>query len=186
LETYIPISFLNDFLFCPRSIYFHQLYSKFSSSVYEQVPQKRGKAAHEAIDLKRYSTRRNILQGLEVYSEKYALFGKIDTFDVVTGRLRERKREIKTIYEGFVLQIYGQCLSLREMGYTVTDLSLYDLTHNKEHPLPLPEDAPDMMARFDEVVQALKEFNLEDATFKPIEAKCRNCIYNNLCDHSLC
>jgi CRISPR-associated protein Cas4 len=186
METYIPISFLNDFLFCPRSIYFHQLYSNFSSTVYEQVPQKKGKAAHEAIDERRHSTRSNILQGLEVYSEKYSLFGKIDTFDLSSGRLRERKREIKRVYEGFVLQIYGQCLSLREMGYTVSHLSLYDLTHNREHPIPLPEKDPAMMARFEEVVEALKEFDLEDVSFTPVEVKCRNCIYSNLCDRSLC
>lgn len=186
METYIPISFLNDFLFCPRSIYFHQLYSNFNSSVYEQLPQKMGKAAHHAIDQRRHSTRSNILQGLEVYSEKYSLFGKIDTFDLVTGRLRERKREIKAIYEGFVLQIYGQCLSLREMGYTVRHLSLFDLTHNREYSLPLPEDNLTMMTRFGDVVEALKEFDLEDVSFTPVEAKCRNCIYSNLCDRSLC
>lgn len=39
MEPYIPISFLNDFIFCPRSIYFHQLYGRSSESLYHSTDQ---------------------------------------------------------------------------------------------------------------------------------------------------
>jgi CRISPR-associated exonuclease Cas4 len=186
LELYIPISYLNDFLFCPRSIYFHQLYANFNSTVYHQAPQSKGKAAHETIDTKKYSTKSSILQGVEVYSEKYSLFGKIDIFDVNSGKLRERKREIKRVYEGYVMQIYAQCICLREMGFHVSSLSLYDMTHNRETNVALPEDDPEMMSRFEQVVDLLFTFDLFNTSFTPFEAKCKACIYSNLCDFSLC
>ena len=34
MEDYVRISNLNDLLFCPRSIYFHNLYSDFDETLY--------------------------------------------------------------------------------------------------------------------------------------------------------
>jgi CRISPR-associated protein Cas4 len=68
MESYITLSFLNDFIFCPRSIYFHQLYSGLNYELYKQKPQIAGEAAHSNIDNKNYSTRKNILQDIEVFS----------------------------------------------------------------------------------------------------------------------
>ena len=186
MESYIPISFLNDFIFCPRSIYFHQLYGSYNSSLYQQKPQVSGKAAHEAIDNKTYSTRKSVLQGQEIYCEQYKLCGKIDTYDINSGRLTERKKEIKQVYDGYVFQTYAQCFALREMGYNVTAIVFYDITHNRTHPVPLPEEDELMFQKFEALVAALNTFNLDDDAFKPVEAKCCNCIYSNLCDYSLC
>ncbi len=61
MESYITLSFLNDFIFCPRSIYFHQLYSNFTETVYKQQPQIKGTAAHQSIDEQNYSTAAHIL-----------------------------------------------------------------------------------------------------------------------------
>jgi len=76
MESYITLSFLNDFIFCPRSIYFHQLYGSFAETVCKQSPQYKGTAAHETIDERTYSTSAHILQGMEVYSEQYNICGK--------------------------------------------------------------------------------------------------------------
>lgn len=46
--NYIPISFLNDFIFCPRSIYFHQLYGRSNESIYHTTSQSEGKLAHKS------------------------------------------------------------------------------------------------------------------------------------------
>ena len=94
MEGYIPISYLNDFIFCPRSIYFHQLHGELSTRLYHDKPQIEGKAAHSAIEEKRYSTRKKILQGIDVYCEKYRICGKIDLFDTQKGILTERKKHI--------------------------------------------------------------------------------------------
>lgn len=63
MEAYLPISFLNDFIFCPRSIYFHQLHGRVSQKIYQQTPQTRGLAAHKTIENKSYSSSTSVLQG---------------------------------------------------------------------------------------------------------------------------
>ncbi|MEQ9310053.1 MAG: type V CRISPR-associated protein Cas4 [Balneolaceae bacterium] len=186
MEPYIPISFLNDFIFCPRSIYFHQLYKAYHTALYQEKPQIAGKEAHTAIDKGTYSTRKTVLQGMDIYSDTYNLCGKIDVFDTSTGVLTERKREIKTIYDGYVFQVYAHYHALTEMGYKVTSIVLHDLTHNKNHPIPLPSDDPVMQGKFETLVDQLNSFDLNAKDFTPIEAKCQNCIYSNLCDYSLC
>ena len=186
MEAYIPISFLNDYIFCPRSIYFHQLYGKFKSTVYQQKPQIAGKQAHTTIDENTYSTSKSVLQGIDIYSEKYNLCGKIDLFDTETGIIIERKREIKTIYDGYVFQVYAHCHALREMGYKVNRIQLHDLVHNKRYNIPLPEVDVEMQAKFELLIKHLNEFDLNDPSFTPLESKCSNCIYSTLCDYSLC
>ena len=73
MELYLKISNLNDFIFCPLSIYYHQLYGELEERMYYGQAQLDGKAAHSAVDEKRYSTHKNILQSLDVYSNEYKL-----------------------------------------------------------------------------------------------------------------
>lgn len=186
MEPYIPISFLNDFIFCPRSIYFHQLYQNFHHAFYKQKPQYNGSAAHNSIDEKSYSTEKNVLQSFEIFSEKYNLCGKLDVFYIKQCRLMERKREVKVIYDGYVFQVYAQCHALREMGYEVKEIVIHDLIHNKNYPIPLPEADLVMQNKFEELIDQINSFNLLHSPFQPIKSKCENCIYNQLCDESLC
>lgn len=154
--------------------------------MYQRAPQVAGTAAHSSIDNQQYSTRRNILQGLEIYSDTYRLCGKIDIFDLKTNQLRERKREIKRIYDGYIFQVYAQYHALTEMGYQVRSIVLYDITHNKSYPVALPEEDTEMQHKFEQLVAALNAFDLNSDTFIPTIHKCRNCIYSQLCDKSLC
>ena len=66
MEPYLPISYLNDFIFCPRSIYFHQLYGRVNQRVYHTPAQTQGKAAHKAIDTQRLN-----LYGFDTYQGVY-------------------------------------------------------------------------------------------------------------------
>lgn len=66
MELYLKISYLNDFIFCPLSIYYHQLYGDLSERMYYGSSQLDGKAAHSAIDEQGYSTHKNILQGMDI------------------------------------------------------------------------------------------------------------------------
>lgn len=186
MEPYITLSFLNDFIFCPRSIYFHQLYGGLNQELYKQKPQIAGEAAHSAVSGKSYSTRKGVLQNTEVFSEKYNICGKIDVFDCEAGRLTERKREIKTIYDGYVFQVYAQCHALREMGYVVQEIVIYDMVHNKNYPIPLPENDAEMQLKFEKLIFDMNHFDFEDAGFEPNRAKCERCIYSQLCDVSPC
>ena len=184
MEPYIPISFLNDFIFCPRSIYFHQIYQGFDSQVYHTDIQVKGRMAHLSIDNKKYSTRKDILQGFPVFSSEYSLHGRIDTFDRRTGVLTERKRQIKKIYDGFVFQIYAQYYCLEEMGYQVNKLFIYSMNDNKKYFIPLPENNPEKEREFKNLLKKMHSFQLEDS-FSPNKNKCKSCIYQNLCDCGL-
>lgn len=185
METYIPISYLNDFIFCPRSIYFHQLYGRASTRLYHTKDQARGLAAHQTIDNQSYSTDKTILQGLEVFSERYNLCGKIDIYHAKTKELVERKKKIKVIYPGYIFQIYAQYFGMVEMGYTVKKLKLYSMDDNKNYPIPLPENEPEQLKKFEGLIDAIKQFSLS-SHFSPNIKKCQRCIYRNLCDQSLC
>lgn len=186
MEPYIQISFLNDFIFCPRSIYFHQLYSGFIHDLYKQKPQLEGSSAHRTIDDKTYSTKKSIMQGMSVFSEKYNICGKVDVFDVKEGKLIERKKNISMIYDGYIFQVYAQCHALREMGYIVNEIIIHDLDHNKNYPIPLPENDDVMQKKFDELIESINSYNMFDSGFIANFSKCSNCIYSKLCDKSLC
>lgn len=186
MEPYITLSFLNDFVFCPRSIYFHQLYGGLNHDLYKQKPQIAGEAAHSAVENKKYSTRKNVLQNIEVFSEKYNICGKIDVFDCRVGKLTERKLEIKTIYDGYVFQVYAQCHALREMGYDVNEIVIHDMVHNRNYPIPLPEDNPEMQEKFEKLIFNMNHYEIGGGNSEPNEAKCKRCIYSQLCDVSPC
>lgn len=49
-STVILISELNDFVFCPKSVYLHHIYARFDQSLYHETFQTEGKIAHETID----------------------------------------------------------------------------------------------------------------------------------------
>ena len=183
IDDVILISNLNDFVFCPVSIYFHNLYGNQSTITFQNTDQINGSKAHEAIDQGRYSTRKNVFTALEVYSEKYNIVGKIDIYDSDTKTITERKRTIKQLYDGFYYQIYAQYFAMKEMGYEVKHLELYSMSDNKHYQVLLPEENIPMLVKFEKVIGDMKTFSLE--TFKPDSAeKCARCIYEPACDRS--
>lgn len=179
MQDYIRISQINDFIFCPFSIYLHGIYENFSEKTYHATYQTRGKIKHESIDTRKYSTSKNILQSLEVYSEKYRLTGKIDTLDVQSGTLVERKNKIVKIYDGYRYQLYAQYFCLSEMGYAVKKLALYSLSDNKKYSISVPHD--ENVKEFEAVLNKLRSFNAQGRLSKNPQ-KCEKCIYNNLCN----
>ena len=185
MESYITLSYLNDFIFCPRSIYFHQLYSIYNEQNYKQKPQIAGTEAHVSIDNNTYSSKSSILQGTEVYCDKYNIVGKIDVFDISTGRLTERKKSVKSIYDGYIFQVYAQYFALTEMGYNVKEIIIHDITHNKNFQVQLPTENDFMFQKFESLIIQIQNYQL-NGTFCPILEKCSNCIYSPLCDKSLC
>lgn len=184
MEPYLKMTYLNDFIFCRLSIYYHELYGSIDTRFYYDTPQIEGKAAHQSIDEATYSTHKNILQGIDVYSDEFNLCGRIDLFDISKGLLTERKKHVVRIYDGYVYQVYAQYYGLTEMGYHVRYIRILSKDDNAIYPIPLPEDDPEMLEKFRRVIKDMHEF--DPAVFIPesIE-KCRNCIYTNLCDRSL-
>lgn len=183
-DDYLPISYLNDFVFCPVSIYFHQLYGDQAPITYQCSDQINGTAAHEAIDTQTYSSHHDVLQAIPIVCEKYKLIGKIDLFYQKEGLLVERKKRIKTIYDGYVFQIYAQYYGMVEMGYEVNKLKLYSKDDNHSYPILLPDENLEMKIKFLKLLHQVQGFQVESFRQTNRE-KCVHCIYEPACDRSL-
>ncbi len=182
MESYISIAYLNDFVFCPRSIYYHHLYQSFHDLHYKSNFQIQGDISHTNINEQKYSSKKDILQAIYVYCEEYKLCGRIDIFDKKTKTLIERKHSVTKIYDGYVFQLYAQYFAMIEMGYEVEKLKVYDLSKNQSHFIKLPTDDPLMKNKFIDTVNKLRNYNLYIDNQTINEKKCLKCIYNRLCD----
>jgi CRISPR-associated protein Cas4 len=185
MEYPIPISYLNDFVFCPISIYFHQLYGDTDRMLAQCRDQINGTSAHAAIDHQRYSNKKSVLQGFPIFCEKYGLYGKIDSFDNDKGVLTERKKKISVIYDGYVFQLYGQYFSLIEMGFSVHSIRFYSFDDNKVYEVNLPSENAAMLVKFEKTLASIRSFSFDDFVQQNQE-KCLRCIYASICDRSLC
>ena len=178
-EDYITISSLNDFIFCPYSIYLHNVYENTDESLFHAIPQTQGRIAHEAVDEKKSSTRKDVLQALPVYSQRYRLMGKIDIYKAKEKYLIERKYQLRNIYQGQIYQLWAQMLCLLEMGYEVERIAFYEISTKRTIPISLPSDGD--IQRFEDFLHSFRNY---DPTL-PFQAnlnKCRHCVYCNLCD----
>ena len=182
-ENPIPISNLNDFIFCPVSIYFHSLEYETEKMTYQDKPQIDGTAAHEKSDSGLYSSKKGILQAVSVYCGKYNVAGKIDIFDSEKGALTERKKKIKTVYDGYVFQLFAQYFALSEMGYDVKEIRLYSMDDNRVYKIEKPENDPTMLLKFEELIENINSFDFDNFKQNNI-LKCGNCIYEPLCSFS--
>jgi CRISPR-associated exonuclease Cas4 len=179
---YVLISWLNDYIFCPYSIYLHNIYGNVDNSIYYTNYQINGKRAHVTIDKHTYSTHKDDLIGIDVFSDKYSVCGKIDIFHKSKKLLVERKRKITTIYDGYRYQLYAQYLALIEMGYDVEQICMHSLIDNKRYFIDIPNEIE--LKKFENIVQKIKTFNpaiIYNTVTINIE-KCTKCIYCNLCD----
>ena len=181
-EGYIYLSWLNDYAFCPHSIYVHALYGQTSRKLYQETAQWKGAIAHESLDQQRYSTRKSELTGFAVLSEEMGLYGKIDLYKGKNKELIERKKKIYRLYDGYIYQLLGQYYCMTEMGYSVEKLSLYSMDDNKKYPVPLPDAAKcDEFIEYLEQVRSYNPFTILDNVNAN---KCQHCIYRELCTYS--
>lgn len=58
MDDYIQLSTLNDFIFCPYSIYLHSVYMESDGDLYKAAPQTKGTLVHQGVDEKKGSTRK--------------------------------------------------------------------------------------------------------------------------------
>lgn len=177
MDSFIPISAINDFLFCPKSLYLHSVYSSFETKVYHDTPQTVGTIAHENIENGTYTTAKHILQGLSVSSEKLGVKGKIDLYDSKNYWLIERKYRVKQIYLGFKYQLYAQMYCLIEAGYPVEKLFIQSLSDNRRYEIPLP--IGEEKEAFEKVIEQMKSFTPEDVQNHTC-SRCENHIYDLL------
>ncbi len=183
MESVLTMTQLNDFLFCPRSLYYSGIYRNGSApEFYHQTPQITGSLAHEAIDEGRYSDCRRVLCGIMVFCEKYGLLGRIDVFDVASGILTERKYSVSAVYDGFRLQLYAQYFALTEMGFSVKKMRLHSRKDNKNYTVDLPVSRD--IDFFEETLRRIRKWSAEDPFENPNPQKCAKCIYAPLCEYA--
>lgn len=181
MESYLQITQINDFIFCPRSVFFSGIYhNSTDDSMFNQTPQVIGKTEHQTIDNGTYSSRSDVLMGIMVYSEKYNLLGRIDVFDCSSGMLTERKYSVTAVYDGFRYQLYAQYFALQEIGYNVRSMRLHSKKDNRNYPVDLPDEK--QTAEFEAILDKIRSYRL-DMPHHPNPNKCAHCIYNCLCDY---
>lgn len=177
MEQYIPISKINDFLFCPMSLYLHTAYEDFDKREYQEVAQIAGTLAHKNIEGGMYSSAKRFLQSLDVYCEKYNIAGKIDIYDQKEKTLIEIKNKIKGIYTGYKYQLYGEYFCMTDMGYEVKKIFLHSLSDNKRYEISLPDKAE--TAAFEKVLEQIRNFKPDDIANHSCP-HCQNNIYSPL------
>lgn len=179
MDFFVPISMLNDFVFCPYSIYLHQVYMELDEGMYHARDQVRGRIAHETVDRQGAGHKRNELRGLSVFCESLGVGGKIDTYKPDEKMLVERKYRLTRIFRGQLYQLWAEYYSLLEMGFEIEQIAFYETSTNKMYCQPLPQ-----RSEFEE----LKAFADEIRAWSPASElqvnpnKCRYCIYSALCD----
>ncbi len=163
MDDYISISTLNDFIFCPYSIYLHNVYMDTDEGLYHAKPQTRGRIAHETVENKTASNRKDDLLSLPVYSSQYKLMGKVDVYRRKERLLLliERKYQLKQIFQGQIYQLWAQYFCLLEMGYEVERMAFYETSTNKMIPVSLPDERG--VAQFAAFIESFQRFNPADA-----------------------
>lgn len=180
MEDPIRLSNLNDFGFCPVSVYFHNVLGEKDRILTQTSYQINGTNAHSSVDLGTYSSRKSVLQGIDVYCDKYGIYGKIDIYYMNRGLLVERKKKISRLFDSQIFQLYGQYFSLCEMGYDVKALKMYSMDDNKGYDILLPSEDPEMMSKFEKAISDMRNFDPRHF-IQENQSKCDNCIYEVMC-----
>jgi len=178
LYDYIPITMLNDFLFCPYSVYLRNIYHDADDDIYKAVPQVRGSYAHKDIDSGTFQDSEPCITGIPVASHEYGIMGVIDILYTESHHLVERKYKLSKIYQGHIYQLWGQYVCLSEMGYQIQRLSIHSQSDNATHEIPLP--SPTDLATFKGFINTITHTDIAN-THTDNAAQCQGCIYSPLC-----
>lgn len=178
MESYIPITWLKDYNFCPYSIYLHQVFAIGKEETFTAEPQQLGKTAHRFIDSGE-STQEEI-KGIYVFSEELMIYGKIDIYYPLKFLLQEFKRKVNKMYKGLYYQIWAQYFCLIEMGFTVKELNIVSIIDENIIPvdIPLKKEYNELLSQIELIIN----YNPSKDKFEVNQNKCRHCIYCTLCD----
>jgi CRISPR-associated protein Cas4 len=153
------------------------LYEGFNTKTYHDTPQIVGRANHEHLDNDTYSTSRKFVGGMEVYSERLGVAGRIDLYDSERKCLIERKTRIKELRDGYRYQLYAQYYCMSEMGYPIEKLFLHSLEDNKRYEVPIP-DAQEKVA-LEKLIADIRGFDMSKVHTHTC-TRCEESIYGPL------
>lgn len=182
MEAFLPISYLNDFVFCPYSIYLHQVFDNSHFEVYSAEPQVKGKSGHADIDnTTQFDDCKNmdVLKGIYVISNYLGVYGKIDLYYRKKLFLVERKFQVKTLYRGYYYQLWAQKVALNEMGYKVDRMAFFSIKERRYHDISQPSNIE--ITELRSHIQKIARYDFE-AELNVNAEKCKHCIYSSLCD----
>lgn len=178
MENYLTITTLNDFIFCPYSIYLHQIYDANKEETYHSIDQSKGKRLHDFID---NNIEVKSWKNAFVYSEKWKIYGKIDDYNPKTKELIEYKSTVAIVFQGYYYQIWAQYLCLQEMEIEVEKLAFFDFKTQNKIELPLP--TAQQITQLQNHIKKVQRFDFH-TEIQINSNKCMRCIYNNLCEKS--
>lgn len=178
MHTLLPISYLNDFVFCPYSIYLHQVFEEGKEETYSAKPQQQGRSAHENID---HGIRKDrYLQAAYVICEELGIYGRIDRYEFTSNSLIERKRTVHKLYRGFYYQVWAQYYGMIEMGYQVDQIIVESVTDKRRTSIPIPTIA--QQQELQQHIERIRSYDPLNHRFMVNINKCKHCIYAALCD----
>ena len=178
MEHYLAITTLNDFIFCPYSIYLHEIYHHSKEETYHSGFQSKGKRLHDFIE---NNQDENDWKHAFVFSERLKIYGKIDEYEPQEKELTEYKSTISIAFQGYYYQLWSQYICLSEMGIEVLKLSFYDFKQNQKIPVSIPTDS--QIIELENHIKKVQRFDFNtDINVNP--NKCMRCIYQNLCEKS--
>ena len=90
MNEYIPLSTLNDFIFCPYSIYLHSVYMESDEDLYKATPQIKGTirlqfSVYEVRNTKRIVN--NLMSKIEAYAKHVTADYSVIIFDIEAEKL---------------------------------------------------------------------------------------------------
>ena len=191
----LPLSALNDFLFCPRRAGLKFIEGLRGENVHTVI----GDLAHEHVDFPGYEQRAGwkLLRALPLFSDRLGLSGKADLVEVrhaesgisnfkseiqqvVAARPVEYKKGPKRRFDNDEAQLCAQALCLEEMfGLPVPAGAIYHAQSERRTEVVF-DDA--LRARTLSAISNLR-FLISDAKIPPAELKpqCEGCSLHEIC-----
>lgn len=176
MENFLTITTLNDFVFCPYSIYLHEVYNPNKEEVYHGKDQSKGKRLHYFIE---NNQEVKDFKHAYVISTDLKIYGKIDDYNCLQKELIEYKSKASTVYKGYYYQIWAQYYCLKEMGIQVNKLAFYDFSKGSKISLPLPTHY-NLLELKNHIIKVQNFDFTSEIKINP--NKCNRCVYKNLCE----
>jgi CRISPR-associated exonuclease Cas4 len=180
-DWYIPLSAINQFLYCPRRAALIHVEGIFENNIHTVL----GNLAHEHADLPGYEVAKGVklLRALPVFSDRLGLSGKCDIVEQnAEGALSpvEYKKGPRRKFINDDAQLCAQALCLEEMfGKAVLRGAVFHAASKRRRDV---EFTPQLRSATEEAIAAMhllvETGNIPRAVFKPA---CEECSLYEIC-----
>lgn len=183
---YIPLRYLNEYVYCPRLGYLEMAYGEFEDNEFTVD----GAIKHSAVERERGKDGEDHevrMTSLLLSSEKLGLIGKIDLlegdgqeYSPVEYKRGKAPKSGRSVYEPEKVQLCAQGLLLRENGYPSSRGFVYFADSHRR--VEVAFDA-DLVRRTVEAVEGFRDVLSRDEPPPPLSGspKCLGCSLNRVC-----